>query len=221
MKNKIRLIIIAAVLVNISACTYIKNLFPDKEKDYQFTTEIPPLVLPPDLSGEATAKVPAAPAAEASNTEASESAASSVSPTEIVPAIDRKSIQVELLDSEQGSKRLHIGAPVAIAWRMVGKALSRNSIEVTKRSQEDRLFHVQFEPDKLRVEDEDESFLDEIVFFFEGFEVSEQAYVLKLEGNDQQTDVIITDKDQQPATDRLSFRLMTLLQDTMKADLAK
>ena len=58
MKTKIRLLIFGAVLVNVSACSYIKSLFPDKEKDYQFTTEIPPLVLPTDLAGDSIAKVP-------------------------------------------------------------------------------------------------------------------------------------------------------------------
>jgi outer membrane protein assembly factor BamC len=43
MKTKIgRFVVIAAVLANVPACSYVKSLFPDKEKDYQFTTEIPP-----------------------------------------------------------------------------------------------------------------------------------------------------------------------------------
>ncbi|TAK63286.1 outer membrane protein assembly factor BamC [Methylobacter sp.] len=218
MKTKIRLLIIGAALVNVSACTYIKNLFPDKEKDYQFTTEIPPLVLPADLGGGSIAK---APAAETTNAPVSETpdAASAVTPTETAPAIDKKLIQVELLDSEQGAKQLRIGAPVAIAWRMVGKALSRNSIEVTNRNQEERLFHVQYDPNKNEVEDG--SIWDEVVFFFVGFDISEQEYVLKLVESGQQTDVIIMDKDQKSATDRISLSLMTLLHDTIKADLAK
>lgn len=216
MKAKIRLLIIGAALVNVSACTYIKNLFPDKEKDYQFTTEIPPLVLPADLGGSSIAKVPAAETADAP---ASETAASDVTPTETAPAIDKKLIQVELLDSEQGAKQLRIGAPIAIAWRMVGKALSRNSIEVTNRNQEERLFHVQYDPNKNEVEDG--SIWDEVVFFFVGFDISEQEYVLKLVESNQQTDVIIMGKDQKPATDRTSLSLLTLLYDTIKADLAK
>ncbi len=53
----------AAVLLNLTACTYIKNLFPDKEKDYQFTTEIPALVLPANLGKNAGLKTPATVAA--------------------------------------------------------------------------------------------------------------------------------------------------------------
>lgn len=216
MKTKIRLFIISAVLINVSACTYIKNLFPDKEKDYQFTTEIPPLVLPPDLSGDSTARVPAAPVTETSE---KADAAPTVSSTEAEPTIDRRLIQVELVDADQETKQLHIGASSETAWRMVGKALSRNSIEVTNRNQEEKLFHVQYDPDKQAVEDG--SIWDEVKFFFTGFEVNEQEYVLKLVPNNQQTDVIIMDKDQKPATDGASLSLLKLLHNTIKADLAK
>ncbi|MDI1231676.1 MAG: outer membrane protein assembly factor BamC [Methylobacter sp.] len=224
MKTKISLVFIIAVLVNVSACTYIKNLFPDKEKDYQFTTEIPPLVLPSDLMNNSVAKVPsAAPVAETSVAADSIDEAINVEPSapqsETDQDIDRKLIQLELVDADQGTKRLRIGASSITAWRMVGKALSRNSIEVPNRNQEERLFHVQYDPNKQVVEDG--SFWDELVFFFTGFETNEREYVLKLVENNQQTDVIIMDNQQQPVADQGSLRLLTLLHDAIKADLAK
>jgi len=213
MKTKIRSLIIVAVLVNVSACSTIKNLFPDKEKDYQFTTEIPPLIMPPDLAGDSITNVPAAaPAAEATDVDA-------VPPTETAPTVDRKLTQVELVDAGEGTKRLRIGAPSAIAWRMVGKALSRKSIEVTNRNQDEGRFDVQYDPNKKEVEDG--SVWDEVNFFFKGFEVTEQEYVLKLVENNRQTDVVILDKEQKPVADETSLSLLTLLHDTIKADLAK
>ncbi len=216
MKIKIRPFIIVAVLVNVSACTYIKNLFPDKEKDYQFTTEIPPLILPPDLAGDSVAKVPtAAPSAETANTAPTATAPS----TETAPTVDRKSIQVVLVDADQGTKRLRIGAPSTTAWRMIGKALSRKSIEVTNRNQEEGLFRVQYDPNKQEVEDG--SVWDEINFFFKGIETTEQEYVLKLVESNQQTDVVVMDKELNPVADKTSLSLLILLHDTIKADLAK
>ncbi|EGW20041.1 outer membrane protein assembly factor BamC [Methylobacter tundripaludum] len=214
MKTKIRSLIIVAVLVNVSACSTIKNLFPDKEKDYQFTTEIPPLIMPPDLAGDSIANVPAAaPVAE------SPDVAAAVPPTETAPTVDRKLTQVELVDAGEGTKRLRIGAPSAIAWRMVGKALSRKSIEVTNRNQDEGRFDVQYDPNKKEVEDG--SVWDEVQFFFKGFEVTEQEYVLKLVENNRQTDVVILNKEQKPVADETSLSLLTLLHDTIKADLAK
>ncbi len=249
MKTKIKLLFIVAVLANISACTYIKNLFPDKEKDYQFTTEIPPLLLPSDLAGDSIAKVPtAAPvdetadaAATDSTVEATDDTADSTNETDdaavsalideaikVEPSapqteadqdLERKSIQVELVDADQGTKRLRIGASSITAWRMVGKALSRNSTEVTNRNQEERQFRVQYEPNKQKIEDG--SFWDEIVFVFTGFDTPEQEYVLKLVENNRHTDLIIMDNEQQPVADETSLSLLTLLYDTIKADLAK
>lgn len=218
MKIKIRFLIIGAVLFNLSACSTIKTWFPDKEKDYQFTTEIPPLVLPADLGGDSIPHVSAAPVTEAVD------AAPAAPSIETVPAVDRKSIQLELVDAEQGAKRLRIGAPSAMAWRMVGKALSRKAIEVTNRNQEQGLFHVQYDPNKQQVEDG--SFWDEVIFVFTGFEVTEQEYVLKLVDNNlienkRQTDVIVLDKEQKPVTDSGSLSLLKLLHDTIKADLAE
>ncbi len=221
MKINIRPLVIVAVLVNLPACSYIKNLFPDKEKDYQCTTEIAPLVLPSDLAGDSIAKVPSAPVAEAaemSEDEAIEAGRPTRSP-ETDPATDRKLIRAELADADQGAKRLHITAPSEIAWRMVGKALSRKAIEVTNRNQDERLFTVQYDPN--RQEAEDGSFLDELVFILKGFDVNEQEYVIKLLESDRQTDVIITDKEQKPASDGAALSLLTLLYDTIKADLAK
>ena len=234
MKTKFRSLILVAVLVNVSACSAIKNLFPDKEKDYQFTTEIPPLVLPTDLAADSLANTPpAAKTAEVSTEKAKTTLsalvaemknAEPVTPeteteTETAPDIERKLIQLELVEADQGTKRLRIGASSTRAWRIVGKALSRKSIEVTNRNQEEGLFHVQYDPNKQEVEDG--SILDEIRFFFKGFEITEQEYVVKLSENNQQTDIVVLDKEQKPVADAGSLSLLMLLHDTIKSDLAK
>lgn len=216
MKTKIgRFIVIAAVLVNVPACSYVKSLFPDKEKDYQFTTEIPPLTLPADLGKNSILNTPVA----APVVETAAEGAPADEPVEAEPAVERKLIQVEMVKSDEGASRLRIGAPLASAWRMVGKALSRNSIEVTSRNQEEGLVHVQYDPDAKAVEDG--SFLDEIAFVFSGFESGEKEYVVKLTGNKQQTEVMVMDKEQKPLTEGSGLKLLTLLHDTIKADLAK
>lgn len=217
MKTKIgRFIVIAAVLANVSACSYVKSLFPDKEKDYQFTTEIPPLTLPADLGKDSVLNTPvAAPVAEAA-----EDAPPADEAAEAEPVVERKLIQVELVKADDGVSRLRIGAPSARAWRMVGKALSRNSIEVTSRNQEEGVLHVQYDPDEQAAEDDD-SIQGEISFFLEGFGSGEKEYVVKLAGSKQQTEVMVTDKEQKPLAEGPGLKLLTLLYDTIKADLAK
>lgn len=217
MKTKIgRFIIIAAVLTNVPACSYVKSLFPDKEKDYQFTTEIPPLTLPADLGKDSVLNAPvAAPVAEAA-----EDAPPADEAAEAEPVVERKLIQVELVKADDGVSRLRIGVPLARAWRMVGKALSRHTIEVTSRNQEEGLMHVQYDPDEQAAEDDD-SIQGEISFFLEGFGIHEKEYVVKLAGSNQQTEVMVTDKEHKPLAEGPGLKLLTLLYDTIKADLAK
>ena len=44
-------VIILLATTLLPGCSYIKSWFPDKEKDYQYTVEIPELVLPDTLTG--------------------------------------------------------------------------------------------------------------------------------------------------------------------------
>jgi outer membrane protein assembly factor BamC len=215
MNVKIRLLISVAILLNLSACSVIKSYFPDKEKDYQFTTEIPDLIVPPDLAPNSPAKAPAIAAPVAQAVEAPPV----THKIDTVPDVDRKLIQVELVAAEEGTRRLHISAPESMAWRLVSKALSRKFLEVTDHNQEKALFHVLYDSNKQKPVDDD-SFLGEVGFLFKGFVSGEREYILKLIENNAQTDVIILDKEEKPVADEASLSLLTLLHDTIKADLA-
>lgn len=296
-------LIAVVVLASVSACSTIKNWFPDKEKDYQYTVEIPPLNVPADLGkndilgshvaasspvAEEPAKVAAPeapvvneqpvveepPKAAASDEvpianeppvveEPAKAAASEapvaneppvvVEPTTAAvaetpvaseppavkepakdttandstdaeatasdPAVKSELIKIELAKSDTGASQLRIGTPLARAWRIVGKALSRKSIEVTERNQEEGRFTVQYDPDEKKVEDG--SLWDEAIFMFSGFQGNEKAYVLKLTEYNQQTHVVLMDEAGQPLiNDAAGLKLLTVLQDTIKADLA-
>jgi outer membrane protein assembly factor BamC len=228
------LIIAATALLNVSGCSYVKSLFPDKEKDYQYTTEIPPLILPEDLKKShipslTTATPSAAPISgntttpveetAATATAANESPAAPVGTAETEPAIPDIAITVERIKATEAENRLRINVPFINAWRMVNKALSRKAIEVTERNQEAKQITVQYDPDEQTPKDE--SLWDEAVFMFRGIQSNEQTYLLKLEENNQRTDITVTDKDQQLLSDAASVKLLTLLENTIKADLAK
>ena len=238
------------ILFNLSACSYIKSLFPDKEKDYQYTTEIPPLILPEDLkknqipgvpkpaptssplTADANTDVPAvavnapveltASTAPAINKPAVTPPASAeettpAPPAESEPVVPDTAITVERVKFDDGQNRLRINVPFTRAWRIINKALSRKSIEVTERDQEARIITVQYDPDEKKVEDG--TYWDEAVFLFSGIQSNEKTYLLKLEESNQQTDIVVVDEDQQLLSDAASFKLLTLLQETIKADL--
>jgi outer membrane protein assembly factor BamC len=231
MKVKIgSLFIMATLLLNLSACSYIRSMFPDKEKDYQYTTQIPPLILPDDLKNNHVPTVTAQAVSVPVNSDAdatmpetptnlpTEEAASTVAPT-TEAAIPVTAITVERIQATGGANRLHINVPFISTWRMVNKALSRKAIEVTERNQEARLITVQYDPEGKKAKDD--SYWGDVVFMLTGIENNDKTYLLKLEENNQQTDVVVLDKDQQPLSDADSVKLLTLLEETIKADLAK
>ncbi|MEI6707386.1 MAG: outer membrane protein assembly factor BamC [Methylococcales bacterium] len=238
MKNKLltRFFYAAAVLSALSACSSIKEAFPDKEKDYQFTTEIPKLTVPADLakgtnlssvaspakpqSAEATANTTET-ATKPSETETkpAENAAPTESASDDLPAtIDPKSITAELQESSNHINYLRINTPFLTAWRVVSKALSRKSIEVNERNQTDKVFTVQYDPDEKAVEDG--TYMNEINFMLHGFQGNEKEYFLKLVENNQQTDVVVLNEEQKPTTDEGGLKLLKVLQQSIKANLA-
>ena len=256
-------LIAVSVLSMLSACTYVKSLFPDKEKDYQYMTEIPPMILPADLKAN---YIPALPASAPSGAEANEAppqvavnapvkAVASAAPVANKPATPQsmpveeavsaptankptatssgaakdegfesepeepnEAVTVERVRFDKGENRLHINVPFIRAWRMTGKALSRKFIEVIGRDQDAGLFTVRYDPDEHAVKEP--SYLDEITSLFSDRQGNEKTYLIRLEKNNQHTDIVVVDKDQQPLSDPASFKLLTLLQETMKADLA-
>jgi outer membrane protein assembly factor BamC len=207
-----RLLIIATALFNLSACGYIKSLFPDKEKDYQYTTEIPPLIWPNDLRHNST---PAHPAATIAPPVAASAPAAS---SENEPAIPDTAIKVEQVKADDGASHLRVNVPFIQAWRMVGKALNRKSIEVTERNQDARQFTIEYDPGE-HAQAEDGSIWDEVTFMFGGIQGNEKTYRLKLTETHQQTDIVVVDEDQKPLADADSVKLLNLLETTLKADL--
>jgi outer membrane protein assembly factor BamC len=263
-KRRNELLLITAATLNLSACGYIQSLFPDKEKDYQFTTEIPPLVLPQDLSKGAAGKAAEArpePETERIKEENQQSAGrgetegtpentesmgetGTEEQSEQVPqseetdqavqqeqpeqkpeadAVEEKKddktegTPVELVRFSDGERRLRIDSSPNRAWHLVSKALSRNSIEVTRRDQDQKLFYVQYDPDAKKAEDG--SLLDEAVFLFKGFEANEKEYLLKLIPVDDKADLAVTDKDLNPVPDDdAAVKLLRLLGGTIQGN---
>jgi outer membrane protein assembly factor BamC len=206
-------------------------MFPDKEKDYQFTTEIPKLIIPADLANGSTLTPSANTSARTENTEskataseeadkkpAEESTAAADNTAEEQPLIDPKSITVDLLESSNKIGYLRLNVPFTTAWRVVSKGLSRKSIEVSERNQADKIFTVQYDPDEKPVEDG--TYLDELNFMMHGFQGNDKEYKLKLVETNQQTDVVILDGEQKPTSDEGGLKLLKVLQQSIKANLA-
>ncbi|MFI3179393.1 MAG: outer membrane protein assembly factor BamC, partial [Methylococcaceae bacterium] len=111
-----------------------------------------------------------------------------------------------------------INTPFIKAWRIVNKALSRKSIEVTNRNQEKKIFTVLYDPDEQELKDY--TYWNQISSLFSGAHNNEKIYSIQLEEKNRQTDIVITDKDLKPLSDETSNKLLTLLEESIRADLA-
>lgn len=256
MKSMIK-VIVGIICAGLMGCTYLESKFPDKERDYQYTSEIPMINLPPELrrnkpTGDSDYSLtPASPengdgaSADASGGQADAAPPTSgdgssppsslgseensvadteTSGTEVTPADEydaRDTVtSVAVVKYDDGESRLRLGAGHARAWRVVNKALSRNTIEVTERNHDQSRIKVQYDPNEKKARDE--SFMDEISFIFHGIGVNDQEYILKLEEHGNLTDVIVLNDEFLPMlNDNDAVRLLRLLADTIKADLAK
>lgn len=243
MKNRLRIVAFGISAVFLTGCSYIQSFFPDKERDYQYTTEIPMMNWPADLrrsqssAGGASEELSATPdplgvpaasseAPIATEKHSEESSAVSSDTTGLTPIAAGDSAEkdvvssVEIIKFDDGESRLRLGAGFSKSWRVVSKALSRNSIEATERNNEKGMFTVQYDPDEKKAKDD--SFMDELSFFFHGINSNEKQYHLKLEEHEQKTDVIVLDEEQLPLlNNKPALRLLKVLADTTKADLAK
>jgi outer membrane protein assembly factor BamC len=233
MKNRIRFIAIGIASVVLTGCSYVKSLFPDKERDYQYTTEIPMINYPADLrknqSAASVSETSPPPTAPIEGSETNANTDSSDQP----PADDNTSTDtadesdgqdkvssVEIIKYDDGESRLRLGAGESKSWRAVNKALSHNTIEVTERNHDQAQITIQYDPDEKKAQDD--SFMDEVSFIFNGIDINDKEYVLKLEGHDQQTDVIVLNEEHLPLlNDDAALRLLKLLASTIKADLAE
>jgi len=235
MKTIIYIITLVA-LCFLSGCTQFKSYFPDKEKEYQYTTELPPLIYPADLKVKLMPALPAvmthaepentAPVATTSAITKPTAVASDSKPVTSVDKVykdsevelDAKLITVERINVDKNVNALRLNVPYYRAWRIVSKSLSRKALEVIVRDQEAGLLTLKYDPDEHS--STELSYLDILKSLVGALGSNEKTYIIKLEKDQPQTDITVLDKDQKPATDADSVNLLTMMQESMKADLS-
>ena len=227
MQSKIITLVVSLLIVfNLTACG-LKEFFPDKSKEYQLITEIPVLVVPPDLSSDAIRNSEAGgpggipvyrnPGVAPDYEETDSRSTADENVTEESPEPE-ETIYVDLLEFSGGATRIRIEDTIERNWRTVGKALSRNSIEITARDELDKIYFVQYDADFKKVEDG--SLWDEVLFIFGSDPAQEKEFRVRLVENGSLTEVIVLDKNDKPTSKGPGFKLLRLLYETIKEDLA-
>ena len=179
-------------LTQVTACSYF---FPDKEKDYVYSKEVKPLEVPPYLQAEDSLP-------------------------ELDPVLMPATLSNTVTRVDEGTAiYLRINSPFAHAWRVVGKALTATSIEITDKNRSFATYYVQYDPDVQIVTDG--SFWDEIVFFFGSDPNQEKPYQVFLTQTELGTEIYVRDDFGDNLTHGDGIKLLDLLYETIEKDFAR
>ncbi len=240
-----KLVALIVLLLLISGCSTIKTYFPDKHKEYVNSVEIAPLIVPADLSVPSAVKEKVDAIETVQKTISSESISNkgnkkdtekdseieedSETKQDSESGLEKESKKeekeekpeperVRLISYAGGATRLQIDEPFVRAWRIVGKSLTRKSLEIIDRNINDGLFLVQYDPNEKDIEDD--SIWDEVDFLFGDDKSNEQEYQIRLVEDRGLTEVLVLDQQGTPLSKGVGLTLLNLMYDTIKADLA-
>lgn len=244
-KAVLRCLTAGLLLSGLSGCTYIKSLFPDKERDYQFTSEVPDLVIPDDLKNKQLASLPreAVAAHEAETIAAAEPQPSTGSTTSIHAGLTPAEIAAQeaamnfkpedltpkrAFDSEEVAEieervssdvsSLQIDQGKKQATRLVGKALTRKEVEIVERNIDRGYYYVKYDP--YAVEARDDSIWDEFVFLFGDDPSQEQEYRITIRQiGAQLSEVTVQDSSGKNLSNPVANVLLKLITDGINEDL--
>ncbi|MCK5360528.1 MAG: outer membrane protein assembly factor BamC [Gammaproteobacteria bacterium] len=187
----IKLIFILS-LAQLAACS---QFFPDKEKDYIYSKEAKPLDIPPYMQAEGDLP-------------------------QLDPVLMPATLSNTVTYVDEGTATyLRVNSPFAHAWRVVGKALTASSIEITDKNRSFATYYVQYDPDFRPVTDG--SFWDEVVFFFADDPNQEVPYQVYLTQTERGTNIIVKDTFGDAINHGDGLKLLNLLHDTIEKDFAK
>ncbi len=207
------------VFSGLISCSSIKPYFPDKQKDYRYSQEISPLRLPEDLT-ERKAVVPEEPTIVSENPEPQDFSQEPEQDKKYRQSqIGGKRGRVELVGFDGGALRLIIYEPLKRTWYIVGKALSRQAVEVTERNQAAGSYTIQFDPDKKEIEDG--SLWNEFEFFFGEDKHQDQKFHIILAEDGPRTEVVVTDEQGNPQSEGSGLGVLFMLFETIKKDLTQ
>jgi len=193
----------------LPACSTIKGWFPDKERDYQFTTEIPELIIPEDLRLNAglAALTPAqkAPVNAQASQAVPESAAETV-------GTGKTEADAPYHAPSQGVSSLQIDQARRQAARLVGKAMTRQKIEIVERNIDDGFFYIRYAPVVAKFTDE--NLFDELRFIFGDDPSEEQEYRIVIrQTGPEQSEVTVEDASGNVLSNAVANSLLKMITD--------
>jgi uncharacterized lipoprotein len=221
--SKSTLLLVAAT--TLTACSTIAGLFPDKQKQYRYSSEIPELEIPPDLTSETIegagqgAPHRGGEGAEKADVgrEGEEAPAEMAAPSaKKEPAAAKSSTPAATL--AQGTDDvplIEIEEPFAEAWNDVSRALGRLELEVSDQNRSDSVFYVYYGGETKKYEDR--GMLGDLAALFTGESAKGKEYRVKLEDKGDFTNIYVLDESGKAVADGPGFELLKKLNEKLQS----
>ncbi|MCI0732766.1 MAG: outer membrane protein assembly factor BamC [Methylococcaceae bacterium] len=220
MRATTRVFLLLTVVGSIHGCGSFENILPDREKEYKYSTEIPPLEVPPDLTISSIEDSPIRPLSGASGPGAGGESGVRQRPyvPEELPETDKAEPAPDVERSAEGAY-ISIREKFPIAWRMVGRALSRLEIEVQDLNRSDGLYYIIFEDRRNR--EANDSIWSSLAFWSDSNTVEEQHFRVRVDDKSDTTEVRILDDDGVVISEGTGLDLLQMIQNKINEQIAE
>lgn len=220
MRVEIRVLLLITLIGSGLGCSTFENILPDPEKEYKYSTEIPPLEVPPDLTASTIEGSPIRPLSANARPGAESVAGQLQRPAyrEELPKSGETEPAPEVERSEEGAY-VSIQEDFSIAWRMVGRALSRLEIEVEDLNRSEGLYYIIFEDKRKRRSDD--SFWSNLAFWSSSNSIDEQRFRVLIEDNSDTTRVRVQNDEGSTLSEGTGLDLLRMIQKQINDQIAE
>ncbi len=198
-----------ALVGSIVSCSSFDSVLPDRKKEYKYSTELPPLEVPPELS---TSSIE-------DNTIRSRGGSVSARELQSVRQPQTSTRQPEvvektsLVENSTEGTYIKVEEDYAIAWRMVGRALSRLEIEVDDLNRTEGMYYVIYEDKKKK--DSAGGLFSSLAFWSDENAISESDLRVKLSDRGGSTEIRVLDDNGEVQNSGDGLRLLQILQEKL------
>jgi uncharacterized lipoprotein len=214
-----RLALPALLALGLSSCSYIASLFPDKQKQYRYSNELPDLEIPPDIGlpppGAAErAEERGAERASARRDEGEETPRARPAPRKR-PAPKSAANNSTLAQGQGEAPLIEVEEAFAEAWDDANRALGRLELEVVDQNRSDGLYYVYYGGDGKKPRQETGLWSD-IKSVFASDESKAREYRVKLVEKGDFTHIYVLDSEGKAVVEGQGLELLQRLHEKLQ-----
>ena len=213
---KFVVILIAMSIVGLfQGCGSMEKILPDRKKEYRFSSEIPPLEIPPDLTASTIEKTPI------KSTKTNAVSSLKQMPKEIEkPRVEPEPEGHTVVAADDGGSLIEIEKPYPIAWRMVGRALSQLEIEIDDLNRSEGLYYIIFRDQQDQ--QKDAGFWSGLAFWSDDNAAgAEEEYQVKLTDAKGVTEVRVLNDEGQVQSQGVGLNVLKMIQKQVNQQISK